>query len=609
MSRRSIYLWASILFLAAAGPLHAQAPDDVTPVTVDPPDTVYQRGLEDIDPGIAATLPIAPEHRAYIPVSTDLSFRLPRPGNQGKAGSCTAWAVAYAARGYYTSTLENRDVHQRRNIVSPNYVYTLAKQISNKPACQGGSSIYSAVEVLKKGALSLLEYPYHDSDCDAAPSPQVTETAHDFRVRGFRLVDYKKLDDVKGNLAQSNPVIIEFHDSPTWQHHRGSGVFNDGAFDATQDSWHAMTLVGYDERKQAFRLVNSWGTGWGDGGYAWLGYDAFSARVRRAAVLDVAPPAPIETVKVDRPEPVKPKVAEVIVQPRPVDPPKPVIQPKPMELPNPVVQPKPVEQPKPVVQPKPEDQPKPVVQPKPIELPKPVVEVNPRPTPGPIQPVPNRKPEIADLATLTCGKIDVRKNRNRNILAGFVGSDADLDLVRRVAAAVPNTSLGDVTLAPWPQCEALQTLEKPLAAIGQPKINLGPDRQRRAGEVLKIAIQSPAQISYLYVSYVQADGSVVHLVQPEGVVAQPTLPNKTMTFGDGKDGQATFTVSEPFGREMVIAIASRSPLFETALPARQTEREYLTALRQALVYKSSPDMPDRELSASIKTLQTEPRVP
>ena len=55
MSRRSIYLWASILFLAAAGPLHAQAPDDVTPVTVDPPDTVYQRGLEDIDPGIAAT--------------------------------------------------------------------------------------------------------------------------------------------------------------------------------------------------------------------------------------------------------------------------------------------------------------------------------------------------------------------------------------------------------------------------------------------------------------------------------------------------------------------------------------------------------------------------
>ena len=61
----------------------------------------------------------------------------------------------------------------------------------------------------------------------------------------------------------------------------------------------------------------------------------------------------------------------------------------------------------------------------------------------------------------------------------------------------------------------------------------------------------------------------------------------------------------PFGREMIIAVASRSPLFDHALPAKQTEREYLTELRRALIYKPSPDLPDRELSASIATLQTE----
>jgi len=221
---------------------------------------------------------------------------------------------------------------------------------------------------------------------------------------------------------------------------------------------------------------------------------------------------------------------------------------------------------------------------------------------------PRATPEISDLASLSCAKIDVRKEGERTILNGFVGSEFDLNLVRRVVAAVPNAVVGNVTLAPWPQCEAMETLAKALAAIDQPKIDIGPDRQRRAGEVLKIEIQSPPQISYLYVSYVQADGSVVHLVQPAGLVAQPTLPNQTITFGDGKDGRATFTIGAPFGREMIIAIASRSPLFDKQLPAQQTEREYLTALRQALVYKPSSSMPDRELSASIATLQTEPRV-
>jgi hypothetical protein len=186
-----------------------------------------------------------------------------------------------------------------------------------------------------------------------------------------------------------------------------------------------------------------------------------------------------------------------------------------------------------------------------------------------------------------------------------VGSDSDLALVRKVAADVPNTLIGEVMVAPWPQCEAIQTLEKPLAEADQPKIGIGRTCGFRAGDTLRVEIRAPSQISYLYVSYVQADGTVVHLVQPDGLVPQPTLPGKTLVFGDGQDGRATFTVGAPFGREMIIAIASRSPLFDKPLPDHQTEREYLTELRKALIYKPAPNMLDRELSGSIKTLVTE----
>ena len=58
---------------------------------------------------------------------------------------------------------------------------------------------------------------------------------------------------------------------------------------------------------------------------------------------------------------------------------------------------------------------------------------------------------------------------------------------------------------------------------------------------------------------------------------------------------------------MIIALAFRSPLFNTDLPTQQTEREYLSELRRALIYKPSSDLPDREIAASVVVLQTHAR--
>jgi hypothetical protein len=269
--------------------------------------------------------------------------------------------------------------------------------------------------------------------------------------------------------------------------------------------------------------------------------------------------------------------------------------------------------PAPPVEPGPAVAPAPPVVPSPIPMPPPAVtQVQPSPAPPlepgpPVAPVAAPPPTLSELASLTCGRVSARHQGTGNILDGYVGTESDLALVKAIVANVPDTTLGDVTFAPWPQCEAIQTLERPLAVPDRPQIELGAADLLHAGDPLHITIRSPGQISYLYVSYVQADGSVVHLVQPTGLVPQPTLPRQMLSFGDGQNGGATFTVGPPFGREMIIAIAARSPLFDHPLPAQQTEREYLTELRRALIYKPSPDLPDRELSASIKTLQTEAR--
>jgi Papain family cysteine protease/Domain of unknown function (DUF4384) len=546
--------------ILGATPLQAQQ--------FDPPDASYANGNQEEDPAVLRTLPIEPIYRAYLPASVDLSYRLPDPGNQGAASSCTAWATAYAARSYYTSAYEARDTHDVKNVPSPAFVYNLSWRHDGKGVCGGGSSFSNAVSVLKQGAPSLADYPYRDSDCSAPPRETIAH-ASDFRVQGMHRVDQNRIDDVKGAVARSNPVLISFHDDDAWHKHRGAGVFDRVAIDR-ETGWHAMTVVGYDDRKQAFRLMNSWGKGWGDGGYVWVGYDVFKARVREAEILTVTPTRPPPVPPVQPPAPPRPQ--PTIVDIKPVPPPPPAPAPPP---------------------------------------PKPVVDIKPPPAPpvdpGPPSVVPPTPQHytLAQLAALNCGKVSVRQDGKNNILDGYVGSESDLELVKAVAANVPDTSVGDVLLAPWPQCETLQTLERPLATTDRPAIEIGPTSRFHNGDPLNITIHSPGQISYLYVSYVQADGSVAHLVQPSGLVAQPTLPHQTLSFGGSQNGGATFTIGPPFGREMIIAVASRSPLFDHALPAQQTEREYLTELRRALIYKPSPDLPDRELSASIATLQTE----
>jgi len=455
-------------------------------------------------------------------------------------------------------------------VPSPAFVYNLSWRRDAKAACNAGSTFSSAAAVLKQGAPSLADYPYKDTDCSAPPQDRIA-SAVDFRVQGLHRIDQTKIDDVKGAIARSNPVLISFHDDVAWHKHRGADVFDHAAIDR-ETGWHAMTLIGYDDRKQAFRLMNSWGKGWGDGGYAWLSYETFKARVRETEILSVTPTR--------TPKPLPPRIVEVKPAPNPTPPPV-VVELKPPPPPPALA---------------------------------PVAEVKPPPAP-PLEPAPApptvKLPQqpfaLSQLETLTCGKISVKQDGKNNILNGYVGSDSDLDLVKAVAANVPNTSLGNVLLAPWPQCEALQTLERPLATSDRPAIELGGTSRFHNGDPLNISIRSPDQISYLYVSYVQADGSVAHLVQPSGVVQQSTLPHQTLNFGGGQNGGAKFTIGPPFGREMIIAIASRSPLFDHALPAQQTEREYLTELRRALVYKPSPDLADRELSASITTLQTESR--
>jgi hypothetical protein len=172
----------------------------------------------------------------------------------------------------------------------------------------------------------------------------------------------------------------------------------------------------------------------------------------------------------------------------------------------------------------------------------------------------------------------------------------------RLAASVDEFR---VELRPWPQCEMLLTLDKQLAEAGTPQIAINAT-DLTEGDPLEVRVTTPPFDSYVHVAYVQADGSVVNLEQTGAPTLVTHRANENLIFGDGLEGRAKFSVGAPFGSEMIVVLSSRSPLFSSPRPQIETEREFLSALRGALLRRPSVMADERFVSASFVSLVTRP---
>ena len=88
---------------------------------------------------------------------------------------------------------------------------------------------------------------------------------------------------MKASLLASGPLYVKMHipEGSTFGSHSGAGVFKEtvpilyesaASVGSENSGAHLVNIVGWDDSKGAWRIKNSWGTGWGDGGFAWLAY-------------------------------------------------------------------------------------------------------------------------------------------------------------------------------------------------------------------------------------------------------------------------------------------------------------------------------------------------
>ncbi len=560
----------------------------------------FSRGLILEDPKVYKTFPIVPRYRAYLPSEVDFSKYFPVPGSQGRQSSCTAWAVGYSLRTYYQMRIHHSDVKKLSNRFSPAFIYNSLV----KGDCDIGTRIPDALNFLKnEGIATLGEFPYDPDSCTRLPDAQTIRSASAFRILGWEALDVKRLDDLKGQLARGHPVVVAMTMPDSFERFIGRSTFN--ATDQPRDA-HAMVLTGYSDSKAAFKLINSWGIDWGDAGFAWVSYDAMQRYLSQAYVADPGasiPDDPLPPVIEKNPPKPEPIVAVVI-------PPKPVVEPKP----PPVIRRDEVDGL--VVVPTPNPAP-PLVKPNPVPVPNPQPNVVPQSILTKIKPQPVPRIQIAKevrriLAQSKCAQLSAKVSPIDEVfVSGFVGERGEKENLARLIGGKSGTkvSVEDVKVFPWPQCEALITFRAPieknrgLAVRTQNKSSL-----LQEGELLSFEVTTPDFPSYIYVTYLNADGEAIHLYSPGGLMPKQLPPGRKIVIGNGNDG-TRFRVSAPFGDEMVVVIASASPLFssKSERPKSETEREYLTAFRSAFLAKSLAGHSNRIVSAAYATLRTESR--
>jgi hypothetical protein len=235
---------------------------------------------------------LAPEHQVKsIPVAlgaksfhnlltVDLTNEMPPVGNQGGQGSCASWSITY----YHRTQLEYHERHW--DLTDPNHQFSPAFVYNQ---IDGGGDNGSGFDnnmplICESGVASLADCPYHDNDPLSWPSESAYSKAIPYRTKTwawFHTYDTTGINMIRQLLANGSTSSLSIG---VWGNFDNIAAHNYMYCAADREGsnrgGHLITFVGYNDTLAtvdgpgAFRMVNSWGPGWGQAGYFWMSYAA-----------------------------------------------------------------------------------------------------------------------------------------------------------------------------------------------------------------------------------------------------------------------------------------------------------------------------------------------
>jgi C1A family cysteine protease len=214
--------------------------------------------------------------RAALPASVDLRAPWWTIGDQESTGSCVGWGSTDGVARYHMVKAGKLEKAKR---LSPRCTWMASKEtdeFNTRPDTfieSGGTSLKAAMDILRKfGSVPEELLPFHiatnmylGEDNDFYASMSTRRIAAYYNLR-------KNLANWKAWLATKGPILIGLSVDSTWDNAAATGGELDVFRPSTARGGHAVCAVGYTSKGRII-IRNSWGTAWGDKGFAYASED------------------------------------------------------------------------------------------------------------------------------------------------------------------------------------------------------------------------------------------------------------------------------------------------------------------------------------------------
>ena len=202
----------------------------------------------------------------------------PPIADQGKTGACSGYAFGYSAMSIMYNIQAIKKGETGKNIAfSPNFVYNQIKK--NQTDCTSPSLAEDAISLLHSQGICRLEDFNTQHDCMSLPDPSVLNKAAAFKIMGGQSVFpagepiERKIAAIKACLQDSMPVVVNMRVYKSFQNINSKGFWVKPYDEDDYLGKHYLTVIGYDDERGCFEVMNSWGQNWAKGGFAYVKYD------------------------------------------------------------------------------------------------------------------------------------------------------------------------------------------------------------------------------------------------------------------------------------------------------------------------------------------------